>query len=62
MPRGYPKEHPAAEYLKHRNFLAGREFPPDFATSTAFYPTLVQTFKACMPLVRFLNAPLDSSR
>jgi uncharacterized protein (TIGR02453 family) len=59
VPRGYPKDHPAAEYLKHKNFLAGREFPPEFATSAEFYPTLVATFKACMPLVRFLNAPLD---
>ena len=58
VPRGYPKEHPAAEYLKQRNFLAGREFPPEFATSGEFYPTLVATFKACMPLVRFLNEPL----
>ncbi len=62
VPRGYPKEHPAAAYLKHRNFLAGREFPPDFVTSEAFYPTLVRTFRACMPLVRFLNAPLAPSR
>ena len=58
VPRGYPKDHPAAEYLKHKNFLAGREFPPEFATGLAFYPTLVATFKACMPLVRFLNEPL----
>jgi uncharacterized protein (DUF2461 family) len=58
VPRGYPKDHPAAEYLKHRNFLAGREFPPEFATSAEFYPTLIATFKAAMPLIRFLNAPL----
>ena len=35
-----PKDDPAAEYLKHRNFLAGREFPPEFATTREFYPTL----------------------
>jgi uncharacterized protein (TIGR02453 family) len=58
VPRGFRKDHPAAEYLKHRNFLAGREFPPEFATSGEFYPTLVTTFKAIMPLVRFLNEPL----
>lgn len=61
VPRGYAKEHPAAEYLKHRNFLAGREFPPEFATSAEFYPTLLATFKAAMPLIRFLNEPLDES-
>jgi uncharacterized protein (TIGR02453 family) len=58
VPRGYAKDDPAAEYLKHRNFLAGREFPPGFATSPKFYPTLVATFRALMPLVRFLNEPL----
>jgi len=60
VPRGYAKDHEAAEYLKHRNFLAGREFPAEFATSAAFYPTLVETFKAAMPLVRFLNEAMAS--
>ena len=58
VPRGYPKDHPAAEYLKFKQFLAGREFPPEFATSADFYPALVQTYKAAMPLIRFLNEPL----
>jgi len=44
--------------LKYRNFLAGREFAATFATSAAFYPALVSTFKSVMPLVRFLNEPL----
>ena len=61
LPRGFLKDDPAAEYLKHRNFLAGREFPPEFATTAAFYPTLVATFKAVMPIVRFLNEPLVGS-
>ena len=39
-------------------FLAGCEFPPEFATSPRFYATLVTTFKAIMPLVRFINEPL----
>lgn len=58
LPRGFAKDDPAAEYLKHRNFLAGREFPPELATSGAFYPTLLGTFRAVMPIVRFLNGPL----
>ena len=61
VPRGYPKDHPAAEYLKFRNFLAGREFPADFATRPAFYPTLLATFKAITPLVRFLNQPFTAT-
>ena len=58
VPRGYPKDHPAAEYLKFKQFLGGREFPPEFATSADFYPALVETYKTLMPLIRFLNEPL----
>jgi len=58
VPRGFGKADPAAEYLKYRNFLAGRELLPEFATSDRFYPTLVATYKAIMPLVRFLNTAL----
>jgi uncharacterized protein (TIGR02453 family) len=61
VPRGFAAEHPSAEFLKHRQFLASREFPADFATSNEFYPTLLATFTAIVPLVRFLNAPLISS-
>ena len=46
VPRGFSKDDPAEAYLRHRNFLAGREFPPEFATTATFYPTLLATFKA----------------
>jgi uncharacterized protein (TIGR02453 family) len=59
VPRGYLKDHPAAHYLQHKQFYVGREFPAEFATADEFYPELVRTFKAAMPLVRFLNAPND---
>ena len=39
VPRGFPRDHPAADYLKFRSFLAGREFPAEFAISPAFYPS-----------------------
>ena len=58
VPRGYAADHPAAAFLKFRQFYGGAEFPAALAHSRAFYPTLVATFKALMPLVRFLNEPL----
>jgi uncharacterized protein (TIGR02453 family) len=58
VPRGYPADHPAAAFLKYRQFYGGAEFPATLAHSREFYPTLVATFKALMPLVRFLNEPL----
>src|SRR4030095_12072586 len=33
VPRGFPKDHEAAEFLKHRHFLAGAEFPASLAPS-----------------------------
>jgi uncharacterized protein (TIGR02453 family) len=62
VPRGYVKDHPAAHYLQFKQFLAGRELPAPFATSAAFYPELLRTFRAVAPLVRFLNAPLEARR
>jgi uncharacterized protein (TIGR02453 family) len=60
VPRGFPADHPSVEFLKHRQFLASREFPADLATSDAFYPTLLATFAAIVPMVAFLNAPLGN--
>ena len=62
VPRGYPADHPAAEFLKFRQFYGGAEFPASLAHSREFYPTLIATFKALMPLVRFLNEPLIEHR
>jgi uncharacterized protein (TIGR02453 family) len=62
MPRGYLKTHPAANYLRFKQFLAGREFEAAFATDDRFYPDLLNIFRAVAPLVRFLNAPLVEQR
>jgi len=58
VPRGFPADHPAAEYLRFRQFLAGREYPASFATSPRFYSTLLALFREVAPLIRFLNEPL----
>jgi uncharacterized protein (TIGR02453 family) len=60
VPRGYAADHPAAHYLQFKQFLAGREFPAEFATGPAFYRELIATFRAVAPLVRFLNAGLQA--
>jgi len=61
VPRGFAKDDPAVEYLRYRQFLAGCEYPAEFATSQRFYPTLLRTFRSIMPLIRFLNEPLASA-
>jgi uncharacterized protein (TIGR02453 family) len=62
VPRGFPKDHEAAEYLKYKNFIAGASFPPSFAASPRFYSTMVAIFREVLPLSRFLNAPLTKAR
>jgi uncharacterized protein (TIGR02453 family) len=57
VPRGFPKDHEAAEYLKFRQFLAGREFPAAFASSPQFYHGVLKTFRQVAPLTHFLNEP-----
>jgi uncharacterized protein (TIGR02453 family) len=61
VPRGFPRDHEAADYLRHRQFLAGREFPAAFATSPGFYRGVLDVFRAVAPLTRFLNEPLVAS-
>jgi uncharacterized protein (TIGR02453 family) len=58
VPRGFPKDHAAADFLKYRQFLAGRELPASIATSPTFYSTLLAVFRQVVPLTRFLNTPL----
>ena len=58
VPRGFPPDHPAAEYLKYRQFLAGREYPARLATGPRFYATLLALFREIAPLIVFLNEPL----
>lgn len=62
MPRGYAKDHPAAEHLRFKQFLASREFEASFATDDRFYAELLTVFRAVAPLVRFLNTPLVAPR
>jgi uncharacterized protein (TIGR02453 family) len=58
VPRGFPKDHEAAELLKHRQFLAVVELPSTVASDATFYRRLIAVFREITPLVRFLNEPL----
>jgi uncharacterized protein (TIGR02453 family) len=58
VPRGYAKDHPAATYLQHRQFMGFREEAAAFATSKDFYKQLLVTIATVAPLVQFLNEPL----
>ena len=55
VPRGYVTDHPAADYLRHKQYIGGREYPAEFATSPRFYSELLSVFRGVAPLVKFLN-------
>jgi uncharacterized protein (TIGR02453 family) len=60
VPRGFPADHPAAEWLKRKQFLAGIERPAEFATSDACYRTVVAGFRAAAPVLAFFNEALTA--
>jgi uncharacterized protein (TIGR02453 family) len=60
VPRGFPPDHPAAEYLKLRQFLFGRSYPAAFAADRTFYREAVTLFERMAPVIHFLNMPLVS--
>lgn len=55
VPRGFPADHPAADLLRHKQFLASKEYPAEFAYDPKFYPELLAMFRAITPMVRFFN-------
>jgi uncharacterized protein (TIGR02453 family) len=59
VPRPFRADHPAVAYLKHKQFLAWREFPADLAASPQFYPSVLRVFRALAPVVRFLNEAVE---
>jgi uncharacterized protein (TIGR02453 family) len=62
VPRGFRSDHPAAEYLKHKQYLVSQTFPAVLATTPSFYRTVVEAFRAMLPFIRFLNEPIVRSR
>jgi uncharacterized protein (DUF2461 family) len=62
VPLGFPRDHEAAVYLKYRQFLAGCEYPPEYACSPRFYAGVLNVLRRVAPLIRFLNEPLLKGR
>ena len=58
VPRGFPQDHEAAEYLKLKQYLAGEKLDPKLATSPRFYGALLRRFTVLAPFIQFLNTPL----
>ena len=59
VPKGFAADHPAADLLRFKDYLAYVECPPKLATSPEIVPFTLQVFRDVMPLVRFLNAGIQ---
>jgi uncharacterized protein (TIGR02453 family) len=62
VPRGFPADHIAADYLRQKQFYVGRTFPAEDAMAPGFYKLVLQTFQEMLPFVRFLNEPIVRAR
>ncbi|MFD2513551.1 DUF2461 domain-containing protein [Pontibacter locisalis] len=57
-PKGYDKENPAIEYLRHKSWNAVMPLPDKIVLSKEFLDVVLESFKTVKPLYNFLIAPL----
>jgi uncharacterized protein (TIGR02453 family) len=57
-PKGFEPEHPAAEFVKRKQFYFHNTLAPEMVTTPAVYTELLARIKAMTPVVDFLNRPL----
>jgi uncharacterized protein (TIGR02453 family) len=58
VPRGFPPDHPAAEWLKLQSFTASAAIEPKAVTSPRLVDRLCADVEPLVPLVRWLNRAL----
>lgn len=61
MPRGFDKDHPAAEYLKMKQFTVWCKFGYDLVQSEKLKHYLVEKAAAMMPLLEFLHSSVNEA-
>ena len=54
-PKGFEKDHPQADFLKHKSFVVMHHFSDKEVMSKEFLKLCSTTFKAMMPLNKFLR-------
>lgn len=59
IPKGYDKENPAADYLRMKSYIATKNLSDDDVLSPKLVSEVIQSFKALMPLVKFINRAFD---
>ncbi|MBN8702562.1 MAG: DUF2461 domain-containing protein [Bacteroidetes bacterium] len=59
LPRGYAKDNPAIELIKHKSFIVVHQLKDDEVLNTKFISIASKIFKAMQPLNKFLQRATD---
>jgi uncharacterized protein (TIGR02453 family) len=59
VPRGYEKDHPAAEFLKLKQIYVSRPFQDEAVCADDFVDQLVKTFVTMKPFLDYLNGVIS---
>lgn len=59
VPKGYDKENPAADFLKMKSFVAIKNLSDQEVLSPNLEKEIIKSFKALMPLVKFINRSFE---
>jgi uncharacterized protein (TIGR02453 family) len=62
VPKGFDCGHPAADLLRHKQYILYVTLEPDLATGPELYAEIVKRFRAMRPFLDFLNAPLAEQK
>ena len=57
-PKGFDPEHPAAGFIKMKDWILDVTLDPSLATTPKLHGEIVARFRAMMPLIQYLNRPL----
>lgn len=60
-PKGYEKDHPALEFLKHKSFIVSRNYTDKEVSAPDFLEKALSAFGAGAPLVQFLNRAIGAA-
>ncbi|MGE5645500.1 MAG: DUF2461 domain-containing protein [Acidobacteriota bacterium] len=62
VPKGFPAGHPAADLIRYKQWLVYVTLDPAIATTPKLFKEISERFRAMVPMMEFLNAPLAPAR
>ncbi len=62
IPKGFAPDHPAADLLVYKQFLAAGQLDPAITETPKLFQELVKRFRAIEPLIVFLNSALAGDK